>query len=109
MDENGYENTQIIKNNYNISDFPAFEYCLNFGDDVYLPAIDELQILFINRQKLNNINKRNYHIVGFWSSSQRSQNSALTFAFTYGDSCCIDPENKLCDFYSVFPFVKIAF
>ena len=42
IDENGYKNTQIIKNNYNISEFPAFEYCLNLGDNVYLPAIDEL-------------------------------------------------------------------
>jgi len=42
IDENGYENTQIIKNNYNISEFPAFEKCIKLGDNIYLPAIDEL-------------------------------------------------------------------
>ena len=29
-DENGYENTQIIKNEYYLKSFPAFEYCCNF-------------------------------------------------------------------------------
>ena len=107
IDENGYENTQIIKNNYNLSYFPAFKYCLSFGDNVYLPAIDELQILFINRQKLNNIDKKNYHAVGFWSSSQRSVNKAIAFTFSWGNSCCIFSDDKTSFSHTVFPFVKI--
>ena len=94
IDENGYENTQIIKNNYNLSDFPAFEYCLNFGDKVYLPAIDELQILcfYFRFNKLpelaNNFqeqsyqykyvyNSKNYLNFCFWSSTQRSATAAI--------------------------------
>ena len=107
IDEDGYENTQIIKNNYNLSYFPAFKYCLSFGDNVYLPAIDELQILFINRQKLNNIDKKNYHAVGFWSSSQRSVNKAIAFTFSWGNSCCIFSDDKTSFSHTVFPFVKI--
>ena len=44
MDENGYENTQIIKNKCNIEKYPAFNYCNKLGDDFYFPAIDELVI-----------------------------------------------------------------
>ena len=54
IDENGYENTQIIKNNYDINKFPAFNYCCSLGDNVYLPAIDELQYLFCNLKTLQN-------------------------------------------------------
>ena len=80
IDENGYENTQIIKNNYNISEFPIFEKCCNLGDNIYLPSIDELQIGILNLSlnKLNNkikeLNKDyklNYNIdkYYYWSSS----------------------------------------
>ena len=47
-DENGFNNTQIIKNEYYVKSFPAFEYCCKFGDDVYLPAIHELKVLYDN-------------------------------------------------------------
>ena len=40
IDEDGYENTQIIKNNYNLKDFPIFNECCKLGDNIYLPAID---------------------------------------------------------------------
>ena len=42
INENGYNNTQIIKNKYNISEFPIFEECCKLGDNIYLPSIDEL-------------------------------------------------------------------
>ena len=67
IDEDGYENTQIIKNNYNINDFPAFRYCCDLGDDFYLPAIDELQILFLNSF---NYNFKIPKLYDYWSSSQ---------------------------------------
>ena len=69
IDENGYENTQVIKNNYYISDFPAFKYCINLGDNVYLPAIDELQMMYLNKDKQDI-----YSFSGdyYWSSTQYS-------------------------------------
>ena len=69
IDEDGYENTQIIKNNYNIYEFPAFRYCCDLGDDFYLPAIDELQILFLNSFNYN-YNLKIPKLYDYWSSSQ---------------------------------------
>ena len=69
IDEDGYKNTQIIKNNYKISEFPAFKECINLGDNVYLPAIDELQIMLLNKNKLG---KYSLRIGDYWSSTQYS-------------------------------------
>ena len=76
IDENGYENTQIIKNNYDINKFPAFNYCCSLGDNVYLPAIDELQYLFCNLKTLQkkyfeNTNEKSSILPygSIWSSS----------------------------------------
>ena len=73
IDENGYENTQIIKNNYNISEFPAFEYCIKLADNLYLPSIDELQIMYLNKDKLGKYSFSGY---GYWSSTQYSTDYA---------------------------------
>ena len=51
--EQGYENTQIIKNNYDLNKFAAFKYCCSLGDNVYLPAINEFQIMYSYIDKLN--------------------------------------------------------
>ena len=110
VDENGYENTQIIKNNYNLIYFPAFEYCLNFGDNVYLPAIDELQILFQYQEKINNLFKKfkgiNIDVYNtYWSSTQ--------YIKDYGCSLLFDMYNGhiLNDFYyysnNVRPFLYL--
>lgn len=81
IDEQGFQITQIIKNNYDLNNFPVFKNCCELGDDIYLPAIDELQIMFLNierkellRKKINEI-KKEYHINynikrrEYWSSS----------------------------------------
>lgn len=52
IDENGYENLQFIRTHYDIKKFPAFEYCYKLGNNIYLPAIDELQILYLNLNTL---------------------------------------------------------
>ena len=78
IDENGYENTQIIKNNYDITKFPTFEYCLNLGDNIYLPAIDELQQMYLNKDKLGG--KYSFSGYGYWSSTQYSATCAYNIA-----------------------------
>ena len=82
IDENGYENTQIIKNNYDINEFPAFKYCINQGNNVYLPAIDELQIMYLNKDKLGKyeLSKQFY-----WSSTQYSDTRACSIDTYYSD------------------------
>ena len=75
IDEDGYGNTQIIKNNYNINDFPAFKYCIELGDNIYLPAIDELQIMYLNTDKLGKYRLIDY---SYWSSTQYLNGGAYT-------------------------------
>ena len=108
IDEDGYENTQIIKNNYNINDFPAFRYCCDLGDDFYLPAIDELQILFLNSFEYNQQIPRKYD---YWSSSQLMEQYCFfienppsrKFNFTtYVSSCKKNSINN-----GIIPFIKI--
>ena len=79
IDENGYLNTQIIKNKYDLNNFPAFKYCADLGDNVYLPAIDELEYFFFNLVNNNKLNKY-LHLFqprsfcnDYWSSTQQSK------------------------------------
>ena len=111
IDEDGYENTQIIKNNYNINDFPAFRYCCDLGDNFYLPAIDELQILFLNSFEYNQQIPRKYD---YWSSSQlmkqycffienlpsRKSNFTFTTYVSAYKKNSVDP--------GIIPFIKIV-
>ena len=78
IDEDGYGNTQIIKNNYDIIEFPAFEYCINLGKNVYLPAIDELQIMLLNKDKLKGVIVLGNNM--YWTSTQNN----------FYNVCCIN-------------------
>ena len=91
IDENGYENTQIIKNNYDINEFPAFKYCINQGNNVYLPAIDELQIMYLNKDKLGKYNFSGY---GYWSSTQYSTDYACLI---FTDNGHVNTLGKFCN------------
>ena len=101
IDENGYENTQIIKNNHDINKFPAFKYCINLGDNVYLPAIDELSIIYLHKEKLKNI--INFDIYDIWSSTQASANNAYCISMYGATSYQLNKYRNLC---RVHPFMS---
>ena len=101
IDEDGYENTQIIKNNYNISDFPAFKYCINKGNNVYLPAIDELQMMYLNNDKLCKYWLSNYY---YWSSTQYSTDYASCINTYYSNVSYYYKDYKL---FHVRPFFRL--
>ena len=114
IDENGYENTQIVKNNYNISKFPAFDYCIKFGDNVYLPAIDELQIMYLN---INNIKNEQFISIlntkgcentkyAAWSSTQNIYNTVMCI-YNMGPKIIISPYGYVRNYGIIYPFVKI--
>ena len=108
IDENGYENTQIIKNNYDINDFPAFKYCIELGDNIYFPAIDELQHLYINLNYINKCikNKKfNYMKLPsiFWSSTQYD----IISAFIINQDHFINTMGKVATFGRIKPFIQI--
>ena len=73
LEETGYENTQNVLNNFNISDFPAFRYCIDIHNNAYLPAIDEFQILFFNLDKLQDFNILTKLNNVYWSSSENNK------------------------------------
>lgn len=108
VDENGFENTQIIKNKYNAAFFPAFCYCLDLGDDIYLPAIDELKCLYFNRNYIadyleyditRNLNVNNLYL---WSSTQYTNNFSLYLYFNGH----IGYDEKF-DYLKIWPFLHI--
>ena len=89
IDENGYENTQIMKRNYNLKYFPAFDNCVSHGDNVYLPAINELIRLFLNKNLLNNIIKKYKGILledyTYWTSTYINDIYAYCLYYTYNN------------------------
>ena len=103
IDEKGYFNTYIIKNNYDINEFPAFEYCINLGDNVYLPAIDELQVMYLNKDILNNKLSNNIFNDYYWSSTQFSGVDAIKINLKNN---YLGAGFKLFG-YKVIPFIKI--
>ena len=101
IDENGYMNTQIIKNNYNISEFPAFEKCIKLGDNIYLPAIDELQMLYLNKDKLKDTTVFDNGL--YCSSTQHSTYTTGYITLSYG---FVGIYRKYCNFH-VRPFFRL--
>lgn len=71
--ENGQYNTELIVNNYNISNYPAFKWCVDYGEDWYFPAEDEVLAFKDIIKDLNNtlINYEGMTIQNkfYWSSS----------------------------------------
>ena len=68
IDENGYKNTQIIKNNFKLINYPAFNAVLQINNNCYLPSIDELQIMQQNKDNIYKIIKSlkfNYDIFNY--------------------------------------------
>lgn len=119
IDENGYENTQIIKNKYDLYKFPAFQECFSYIDvtsnhECYLPAINELAIFFVNRHILDNVKKRFdkndifRHYCSYWTSTQIENKFALTLEPNMHEKqAFIHSEEKSNPYSYVWPFVKI--
>lgn len=80
---NGYENTTLL---YNLGTDPApapysaARLCRDKGADWYLPAVQELKIIFDNREHLSGISMSLY-----WSSSEASVGHAKVIAVGYPD------------------------
>ena len=113
IDEDGYENTQTIRKFVKETCTP-FSYCkMYYGDNAYIPSIDELQILSINSKKLNtqfNIFKSIYNHT-FWSSSQFNLYNSYAITIynkeTYNDRISyVIPEMKN-RWHLFIPFYKI--
>ena len=117
VDDNGYKNTQIIKNNTNIDYYPAFRYCANVNINAYLPAINELEYLVYYINDIINIlnkDKRKYkNIIKYLEdikTYKRVSSSSYTSTHTYYimDFKTKEVTEKLKDSFAfIIPFVKI--
>ena len=110
FDDNGYKNTQIIKNKCNLNTYPIFKYICNFGDDYYLPAVDELKVFGLNINKFKHIignTRSSRDCVDFMSSTViNDKNVAL---LTIGINKYVLIINSLNAFYSSNIFKCIPF
>jgi hypothetical protein len=110
IDETGYINTNYIKRNFNFNNNVAIKLCLKYGDNAYLPAIDELQHLYFNISSLNNI--LNYYKLpiinlnlNYWSSTLLSQYTAARIHMNKERAHIIN--FNLLDGAFIKPFIKI--
>ena len=121
IDENGYENTQVIKNKIQIDNLrrSGFYSMLKKSDDLYLPAIDELQIMCFNIDILNNIiiEKTSGYAISetdtdkvydvYWSSTQhKDKDYFYTTVFDHNLDIIINTE-YIYTRNIIRPFVKI--
>ena len=118
--DDGYYNTSIIKSgkfqnkytkeniSFNISEYPAFTRCFRLGDNVYLPAIKELELLYNYYNLLNDILYKQkgsllYSVFYYWSSTQVNTSHA-TYLYMKTGYAGSTLKNKS---FSIRPFIKI--
>ena len=91
--DNEMENMIIIMSlNPDLSKFPAFKWCVDYGRDWYLPAVNELEIIESKVSKLNEV----LTTVGgatfktddptgcdYWSSNRDESNSQKAYLFDF--------------------------
>ena len=74
--DDGMINMNLVKVlNPNLSDFPAFKWCAEYGTNWYLPAENELLTIYDIRLVLNTVLTANGHTTlggYYWSSTYRS-------------------------------------
>lgn len=90
----GLKNTNLIKSNFNINNYPAFKWCNNKNNhgitDWYLPSLSEILLIknlteTLNAELLNNGGVTITATNGYWSSSERigSQGNAIYVCYAY--------------------------
>ena len=74
--------------------YPAFAWCASLGEGWYLPAVDELELIYQNKSIINRrLNERGYgEFVDdycYWSSTEDVDNSDCAwFGMYYGSTYC---------------------
>ena len=75
--DNGANNMATIKaRNPDLSKYPAFKWCDDYGTDWYLPSINELRVVYRNKSTIDStLSAMGYTILGtsyYWSSTEGS-------------------------------------
>ena len=84
--DDGMANMNTIKTlNSNLSKYPAFKWCNDYGTDWYLPAYNELSALHNNRHTIQSTLSANGYTSltsdYYWSSSEVSSTKAYDYDF----------------------------
>ena len=111
IDEDGYKNTQIIKNNCETKLYPAFYKCLQYCNNIYLPAIDELLALLNNIELLHKklIELKHIDLLNYFKYYPLISSTQINYQYVY----CINLNYKYLDTRkktnacSVLPYYKI--
>jgi len=107
IDQYGYNNTKKIINSEYINVLPAYKYCISCGDTYYLPSIDELECVYLNKDILNEkLEELKAPLIldePYWSSTEYSNNNVLYIHMSYNYIRLFD---KRKGGYVVRPFVK---
>lgn len=108
IDYKGYSNTKHAINSELLNILPAYKYCISLDKNCYLPAIDELEYMFINKDVINEILKDlNAPLIlpePYWSSTEYSNENTL---YIHMDYPFIRYMAKRKADYTVRPFIKI--
>lgn len=100
--KNGSLNQRKIEQTANWpTNYPAFAWCADLGNGWYLPAIEELKQLMLNRAVYNAVNQtllmrggmpllRRGQMYGYWSSTQNSSCALLAYVVYMGDGAMSD-------------------
>ena len=78
------------------SKYPAFKWCADLGDGWYLPAINELEAIYKQRDKINRaLSANGFDSLGsktgaLWSSTEYSHYNAYKLSFSNGYSSSYD-------------------
>jgi hypothetical protein len=88
----GMSNMNRIKKmpNWKVN-YPAFAWCASLGSDWYLPAKDELVLIYENRDAINmGLSRRGYEKIGkfdfYWSSTESRENCVWFVYMRDGDA-----------------------
>ena len=89
--DNGANNMATIKaHNPDLSKYPVFKWCDDYGTDWYLPSIDELSVIYKNRSTINStLSAKGYTTLGtgyYWSSTEYNNSIAYLLKFNNGIS-----------------------
>lgn len=108
IDYKGYNNTKHAVNSELLNILPAYKYCVSIDKDCYLPAIDELKYMYINKDIINEKFKElNAPLIlpePYWSSTEYSIENTLYIHMSYP---FIRYMAKRKADYMVRPFIKI--
>lgn len=89
-DNDGMANMNTIKSKGYYNDLPAFIWCGDYGKDWYLPARNELKMIYNNKSTINSaLSANGFTTLGtgyYWSSTEFNDYHAYRLNFSSGDS-----------------------